>query len=162
MSISAAGANLLHGAWQNRLRLIVGPQGYQPYQRRSLQTIVLYEAKRIIRPLLTRLRPFQKRVLLLEEVYKLLDAIPSDFLNPHQKEQILWRTQKGGKQIDDVRAWQRTKIIERDLVKTIREFKSFLALSTLGRRHQECVNMFVQASYVSAWSKWKAEESGAL
>lgn len=148
MSISANGATLLHGAWQNRLRLIIGPQGYMPFQRRSLQTIVLYEAKRIIRPLLSRLRPFQKRALLLGQVYKLLDAIPLDFLNPHQKEQILWRTQKDGKQIDDVTAWKRTKIIERDLVKTVREFKAFLAI---GRTHQESVDMFVQATYVSPW-----------
>lgn len=147
MSTGVAGAVVDHGAWQDRLRLIVGPEGYQLYMRRSLQTIILYEAKRIIRPRLSHLRPFQKRALLLEQVYMLLDAIPLDFLEPQQKEQILWRTQKDGKQLDDVTAWKRTKIIERDLAKTLKDFKPFTAH---GRTHQESVNMFVLAAYVSA------------
>jgi hypothetical protein len=145
--ISGAAQDLYHGAWQNRLKLIIGPLGYMCYMRRSLQTIMLYEAKRCIRSRLSGLRPFQKRALLLGQVYKLLDAIPLDLLNPHQKEQILWRTQKDGKQLDDVTAWKRAKIIERDLAKTLQEFKPF---PVQGTTHQESVNLFVQASYVSA------------
>lgn len=144
---STAGQDLYHGAWQNRLKLVIGTEGYMTYMRRSLQTIVLFEAKRCIGPRLASLRPFQKRTLLLEQVYRLLEAMPGAFLSPYEKEQILWRTQKDGKQLDDVTAWKRAKIIERDLARTIKEFQRF---GVQGRTHQESVNLFVQFTYVSA------------
>jgi len=56
---------MFHTDWQDRLKVIVGPDGYEPYMRRSMQTVVLYEAKRCIKPRIARLRPFQKRALLM-------------------------------------------------------------------------------------------------
>jgi len=131
-------------AWQNRLKLIIGPRGYQNYMRRSMQTVVLHEAKRSIVSRLPPLRPFQKRALLLGQVYNLLEQL--DVLSPEEKEAVLWRTQKNRVQIDDMTAWKRTKIIERDLAKLREQIRSY---EHPRRTHQESVNMLVQASYVS-------------
>jgi hypothetical protein len=86
--------------WQDRLQAILGPGGYaDSYMRRSLQTVLLFEAMRCIQPHLDKLRPFQKRALLLMQVHKLLDSL--DFLSPQQKEEVLWRTQKTGETLTD-------------------------------------------------------------
>lgn len=136
--------SMFHGAWQDRLKLIMGSVGYQAYMRRSLQTVVLYEAKRCIAPRIPRLRPFQKRALLLNMIYNILRKI--DFLSASEKEAVLWKTQRSQEQLDPVTAWKRCKIIERDLSKLLSDFPPFVAP---GRPHSSSVDMLVQDMYVS-------------
>jgi len=133
-----------HSVWQNRLKLIVGPMGYQSYMRRSMQTVLLYEAKRCILPRISRLRPFQKRALLMSMIYSILREI--DFLTPSEKEAVLWKTQRSQEQLDPVTAWKRCKIIERDLGKLCQQLTRYIEAS---RTHQQSVNLLVQHLYVS-------------
>ena len=131
--------------WQSRVQLILGPAGCQTYMRRSLQTAVLYAAKHTIAPRLPRLRPFQKRALLMTQVVYLLDTTALDFLSPTQKEAVLWRTEKHRVQLDEVTAWKRCKIVERDLAKLRAQFLSYIHPT---RTHQQSVDRLVQDAYV--------------
>lgn len=126
------------------MKLIVGPMGYQSYMRRSMQTVLLYEAKRCILPRISRLRPFQKRVLLMTMTYNILRDI--DILTPSEKEAVLWKTQRSQQQLDPVTAWKRCKIIERDLGKLCQQLAQYVEAS---RTHQQSVNLLVQHLYVS-------------
>ena len=135
---------MVHSVWQERLKRIIGPTGYQPYMRRSMQTIVLYEAKRCIAPRVSRLRPFQKRALLLSIVYSVLREI--DFMTSSDKEAVLWKTQRSREQLDDVTAWKRCKIIQRDLNKLLLEIPQY---TVPGRPHGIAVDMMVQGMFVS-------------
>ena len=135
---------MFHNGWQERLKRIIGPTGYQPYMRRSMQTIVLYEAKRCITPRLSRLRPFQKRALLLSMVHNVLWEI--DFMTAADKESVLWKTQRSREQLDAVTAWKRCKIIQRDLDKLLLEIPRYMAPM---RPHSVAVEMMVQAMFVS-------------
>ena len=137
---------MFHSAWQNRLKLIIGPVGYQSYMRRSLQTVILFEAKRCISPRLSTLRPFQKRALLMTTVNHILREI--DFLTASEKEAVLWKTQRRQEQLDDATAWKRCKIVERELVKLCQQLTRYIEPT---RTHQLSVNMLVQELYVSRW-----------
>jgi len=112
--------------------------------RRSLQTIVLHEAKRCIEPRVSRLRPFQKRALLMSMVFHIMREI--DFLKPSEKEAVLWKTQRRQEQIDPVTAWKRCKIIERDLGKLLQQLQPY---SRPNRTHQQSINVLVQDLFVS-------------
>ena len=135
---------MFHNGWQERLKRIIGPTGYQPYMRRSMHTIVLYEAKRCITPRLSRLRPFQKRALLLSMVHNVLWEI--DFMTAADKESVLWKTQRSREQLDAVTAWKRCKLIQRDLDKLLLEIPRYMAPM---RPHSVAVEMMVQAMFVS-------------
>jgi len=135
---------MFHSDWQDRLKLIIGPDGYEPYMRRSMQTVVLYEAKRCIKPRIARLRPFQKRALLMSMMYSILREI--DFMSPSDKEAVLWKTQRSQEQLDPVTAWKRCKIIERDLGKLLKMMPQYMQLA---RSHQMAVNLMVQDLFVS-------------
>jgi hypothetical protein len=131
--------------WQERLKKILGPGGYaDSYMRRSMQTVVLYEAMRCIQPHLEILRPFQKRALLWMQVHKLLDSL--DFLTPQQKKEVLWRTQKKGEHLNDESAWSRAKTNEKYLRKTVQEIGPFIVA---GQSHQQAVDAMVRQAYVS-------------
>ena len=109
-----------------------------------MQTVVLKEAQRCIAPRVPRLRPFQKRALLMSMVYSILGEI--DFMTPREKEAVLWKTQTSQEQLDPVTAWKRCKIIARDLDKLIRLMPRYMAP---GRPHHVSVDMLVQALFVS-------------
>jgi hypothetical protein len=48
--------------FQERLKTLIGQRGYEPSMRRSLQSVVLQEAKRCVAPRFSSLRPFQRKV----------------------------------------------------------------------------------------------------
>ena len=137
--------HMLHSAWQDRLKPIIGAVGYQSYMRRSMQTVVLYEAQRCIAPRVSRLRPFQKRALLMSMVYNILSEI--DFMTPSDKEAVLWKTQRSQEQLDPATAWKRCRIIERDLNKLLRQMPKF---ASPDRPHGVAVDMLVQTIFVSS------------
>lgn len=78
-----------NATWQGRLKAAIGPRGYHIGMRRSLQTIILYEAKRAIEPRLKTLRPYQRKAAFMEQCFFLLDSL--DFIFANQKVEILWR-----------------------------------------------------------------------
>lgn len=67
--------------WLERLILLVGPRGYHDCMRRSLQSVILYEAKRCIEDELPNLKPFQRKIALMDQANGLIDSLP--FLLPH-------------------------------------------------------------------------------
>ena len=136
---------MFHRAWQERLKLIIGSHGYQPYMRRSMQTVVLYEAKRCIAPRLSRLRSFQRRALLMSMVCNILSEI--DFIAPTDKEAVLWKTQRSEEQLDPLTAWNRCKIIDRSLNKLLLQIPPFMSPE---RPHMISVDMLVQSMFVSS------------
>lgn len=77
--------------WNDRLKDFFGPKGYDSAtMRRSLQMIVLFEAKRCSAKALATMKPFQRKAAYLDQCKALVESM--DLLFPHQKPEILWRT----------------------------------------------------------------------
>ena len=74
---------------------------------------ILYEAKRCVAGRLPSLRPFQRKAAFMGQAFALLDSL--DFLYPHQKAEILWRTASSKEQLDAEVAWKRAKCVEKEL-----------------------------------------------
>jgi hypothetical protein len=132
--------------FQERLKAVVGPRGYEPSMRRSLQSAILYEAKRCIAPRFQSLRPFQRKVAFMDQANALIDSL--DFVLEHQKREILWRTATSKEQLLPDFAWKRLKLIEKEcelIAKT--KVKPFLAR---GRTHEESCDLLIQSLYVSS------------
>lgn len=81
-----------NNTWQARLKDAMGPRGYHIGMRRSLQTIILYEARRAIEPRLKSLRPYQRKAAFMEQCFFLLDSL--DFIFANQKVEVLWRVSR--------------------------------------------------------------------
>ena len=125
--------------WQDRLKAVIGPRGYENCMRRSLQTAILYEAKRCVAHRLPSLRPFQRKAAFMDQAFALLDSL--DFLYPHQKAEILWRTASSKEQLDADIAWKREKGIEKELAVLSANIKPFVPKA---KTHEEAVNLLVQ------------------
>jgi hypothetical protein len=67
--------------------------------RRSLQAIVLYEAKRCASRALATMKPFQRKVAFLDQCQALVDSLDL-VLYPHQKAEVLWRTATSKEQVN--------------------------------------------------------------
>lgn len=128
--------------WQDRLKAVIGPRGYENCMRRSLQTAILYEAKRCVAHRLPSLRPFQRKAAFMDQAFALLDSL--DFLYPHQKAEILWRTASSKEQLDADIAWKREKGIEKELAVLSATIKPFVPKA---KTHEEAVNLLVQDMY---------------
>ena len=66
--------------FEDKLKEAMGEKGYGYQMRRSIQTVILYEANRIIKPKLPPLRPFQRKLAFTDQAKTLiaeLDCIPS-------------------------------------------------------------------------------------
>jgi hypothetical protein len=113
--------------------------------RRSLQSIILCEAKRCIAPRFGSLRPFQRKCAFMDQAHALIESL--DFLLDHHKDEILWRTATSKEQLQPDFAWKRMKLIEKEM-ETIAnsKIKPFLAR---GRAHEEACDLLVQSLFVS-------------
>ena len=130
--------------WHDRLKNAIGDRGYHSSMRRSLQTVILYEAKRAIEPRLRSLRPYQRKAAFMEQCSFLLESL--DFVFANQKQEIMWRTMTSRVPLDGTVAWTRLKSINKEL-KTLSELaKPFIAH---GRSHNEVVDLLVQSLFVS-------------
>ena len=130
--------------WQERLKVAIGPRGYDSCMRRSLQTVLLYEAKRCIEPKLPNLRPFQRRSAHIDQMLALLESLT--FVLPHQKEEVLWRTASSKEPLTPEIAWKRAKSIDNELEKISKAVKPFIVA---GKTHNEIVDMLVQSLFES-------------
>jgi hypothetical protein len=131
--------------WHDRLKAIIGPRGYHPCMRRSLQTVILYEAKRAVEPRLKTLRPYQRKAAFMEQCSFLLESL--DFVTPTQKEEVLWRTMTSRLPLDGTVAWTRLKSVGKELKDLADQIKAFTAP---GRSHREAIDRLVQSLFVSA------------
>jgi hypothetical protein len=113
--------------------------------RRSLQSIVLYEAKRCVEPQLHTLRPFQRKLAMMDQIYALVHSL--DFLYPHQRQEILWRTATSKEPISPEIAWKRQQLITKELKKLSDQIHPFLSPE---RTHEESVDLLEQNLFVRA------------
>jgi hypothetical protein len=132
-------------SWHDRLKNIVEThRGYEPTMRRSIQTCILYEAKRIVTPVLDTLRPFQRRYAFMDQALALLASL--DFVPPQHKEEIMWRTMSSKEALSPDVAWKRAQLIDRELKDLGELIKPFC---TPERTHEQACNTLVRDLYVS-------------
>uniref|UniRef100_A0A7S3P449 Uncharacterized protein n=1 Tax=Amphora coffeiformis TaxID=265554 RepID=A0A7S3P449_9STRA len=132
-------------SWLERLTLLVGPRGYHDCMRRSLQSVILFEAKRCIEEELPNLKPFQRKIALMDQANGLIESLP--FLMPHQREEILWRTATSKEQLNGDIAYKRIQQINKELQKLAKEIKKFI---TPESTHQDWVNHLEQFLFESS------------
>lgn len=130
--------------WQGRIKAHLGPRGYQGSMRRSIQTLVLYEAKRTIEPRLKTLRAHQRKEAFMEQCFQLLETL--DFIPTHLRDDVLLRTMTSRVNLDGETAWARLKGVHRELDSMAIKIKPFLGP---GRTHNEAVDLMVQDLFVS-------------
>lgn len=129
--------------FQERIKAVIGPRGYEGVMRRSLQSVILYEAKRCIAPRFGSLRPFQRKCAFMDQAHALIDSL--DFLLEHHKAEILWRTATSKEQLQPDFAWKRMKLIEKEMEMIANsKIKPFLAR---GRAHEEACDLLVQSLF---------------
>lgn len=130
--------------FQDRFKQTIGERGYETSMRRSIQTVILYEAHRCIANRLPSMRPFQRKLAFFDQVQALVDA--TGFM-PHQRQEIMWRTGTSKEAMNAETAWKRLKLIEKEIEKLQEKIKP---LCEDGRGHDEIMNSFVQQQFVSA------------
>lgn len=120
-----------------------GPSGYENCMRRSLQTVILYEANRCISSALPTLRPFQRKLAYLDMANALVNSI--DALMPHQKVEVLWRTGTSKEPMNAETAWKRRKLLNKEL----ENIKDFVTPLLVGRTHDQALDAFIQQQFES-------------
>jgi len=110
--------------------------------RRSVQTLILYEAHRCIEPRLSALRPFQRKLAFWDQAVALLKQ--SDLL-PHQREEVLWRTGSSKEPMNAETAWKRFKLVQKEIDVLIKEKIS--PLFSEDKTHKELYSEFVQRQF---------------
>lgn len=147
----------------------MGERGYENCMRRSVQTVILFEANRCLQSRLQTLRPFQRKIAFFDQAKALVDQCD---LLPHQREEVMWRTgtSKEPMAIETVslfflkgssnlfhfshilesilstkkKAWKRMKLIEKELEKLLDKVRP---LFREGMSHEECCNEFIQKQF---------------
>lgn len=135
--------------WRQRLIALIGPTGYSPIMRRSLQSLLLFEAKRSISHRLGDLRPYQRKSAFLDHVHYLLNCLgPNFFLSSKHQVQVLYRTMASRVPLDGDTAWGKLKSIFREL-KALNEL--IVPFVNRSSSHKESVDRLVQYLFVSEW-----------
>ena len=129
--------------FQERFKQALGERGYEAGMRRSVQTVLLYEAHRCIADRLASLRPFQRKLAFMDQATALVDSTE---LLSHQKEEIMWRTGTSKEPMAPETAWKRMKLIEKELEKVQEKVKT---LCENGLSHDASCDLFIQQQYVS-------------
>jgi hypothetical protein len=122
-------------------------RGYEHCMRRSVQTVILYEAHRCISDKLPSLRPFQRKLAFFDQAMALIEA--SELL-PHQRDEIMWRTGTSKEPMQPDTAWKRMKLIEKEVEKLIEKVKPCVGN---GKTHEEVCDEYIQQQYVSRSSE---------
>lgn len=112
--------------------------------RRSVQTVILYEAHRCIASRVQSLRPFQRKLAMWDQAIAL---VKQSELLPHQREEVLWRTGTSKALLDADTAWKRMKISEKELEKLINERVKPCFVS--GMSHSDLYKEFIQNQFES-------------
>jgi hypothetical protein len=133
------------GTWEAIVTNGCGPQGYENCMRRSLQTIVLYEANRCISSALPTLRPFQRKLAYIDMANALVDSLSC--LMAHQKAEVLWRTGTSKEPMNPETAWKRRKLLNKELD----NIKDAVTPLLTGRSHDEAIDAYIQLQFVSLY-----------
>mmetsp|Transcript_2876 Transcript_2876/g.4192 ORF Transcript_2876/g.4192 Transcript_2876/m.4192 type:complete len:337 (+) Transcript_2876:357-1367(+) len=129
-------------SFADRLRMAMGPGGYDNSMRRSIQTACLYEARRCLKDRMPGLRPFQRKVALLDVAQYLLKS--ADYLNAQVKEEVMYRTATSKELLNTDVAWKRMKLIEREVQQLINKMKPHL---TAENTTDQACEAFIQTQY---------------
>lgn len=133
--------------WEQRLQEVFGPRGYENCMRRSLQTVILYEANRCLLSHIPSLRPFQRKLAYIDMANALCASVPG--LLDHQKKEVMWRTGTSREPMQADTAWKRRKLLNKELEKIGNGVRP---LMVQGRTHQQACDAYVQQMYVSSCS----------
>lgn len=120
---------------------------YKSCMRRSLQSVVLYEADRCLLPRYPQLRPFQKKYALIATAMGLLKTL--DFLNDFQRQEVMFRTNSSKEPLAADLAWRRMKLITREVHQTIvPKAKAVIEKEeNRGKTHDEICDLALQLMY---------------
>lgn len=125
--------------------------------RRSVQTVVLYEANRCLKERYSLLRPFQRKVALYDTSRDIIETL--DFIPIYQRMQIMFRTSKAKVPLTPELTWRKMKVIDRELTrKVIPKVKPFLEET---KTHEEICNSFIQSEYEDHATTVKGTQSPA-
>jgi len=130
--------------FQARIEAELGPRGYENCMRRSVQSVVLYEAHRCVSPQLTSLRPFQRKLAFFDQANALLESLT--FMHAHQKSEVMWRTATSKEIMQPDVAWKRRTLIERELSKLREKIKDHMDKS---KNHNVACDAMAQVMYES-------------
>jgi len=116
---------------------------YSISMRRSVQTVVLYEANRCLHNHYGHLKPFQRKTALLDTAKDLVNSL--SFVPLYQRMEIMFRTAAGKIALSPELAWRRMKLINREIKKTI--CPKISKLSEGCSSHDELCENFLQEEY---------------
>jgi len=141
-SILAPPANVSGDTFVSRVYLAIGRR-YSVSMRRSVQTVVLYEANRCLSNHYGHLKPFQRKAALLDTAKDIVNSL--SFIPIYQRIEIMFRTATGKLLLSPELAWRRMKIINRDIRKTI--IPKIPILIDGCKNHDELCTKFLQHEY---------------
>jgi len=121
---------------------------YEPYMRRSLQSLVLYEANRCLEQRYAQLRPFQRKFALHATASELLQDL--GFLDFYQRQEIMFRTIASKEPLAPDLAWRRMKLITREIGASILTpaYRAVLASDEhADKSHDERCDLLLQLMY---------------
>ena len=140
--------------FQTRLKSLMRGT-YLPNMRRSVQTVVLYEADRCLKAQYKQLRPFQRKIALHDAATDLASTL--DWVPGGHKSEVMFRTASGKKPLSSELAWRRMKLIDREIAKTIIPgVKPFMGP---GVTHQQACDAYIQSQF-NIISKSKVDNDG--
>ena len=129
---------------QTRLKSIMNGT-YNPSMRRSVQTIVLYEADRCLKSVYKQLRPFQRKIALYDCAADLVNTL--DWIPGGHRMEVMYRTASGKTPLSPDLAWRRMKLIDREIAKTIIPgVKPFICPELT---HQQACDAYIESQYQS-------------
>jgi len=141
-SVLTPPANVSADTFVSRVYLAIGRR-YSVSMRRSVQTVVLYEANRCLSNHYGHLKPFQRKAALLDTAKDLVNSL--SFIPIYQRMEIMFRTATGKLLLSPELAWRRMKIINRDIRKTITPKINMLIEGC--KSHDELCKKFLQHEY---------------
>jgi len=102
--------------FQNRVRDAFKGK-YAQVMRRSLQSIVLWEAHRSLESQYAKLRPFQRKYALYATAVELLKTL--DFLDYYQRQEVMFRTIASREPTPVDVTWKRMRVLEREVASAV-------------------------------------------
>mmetsp|Transcript_14629 Transcript_14629/g.14108 ORF Transcript_14629/g.14108 Transcript_14629/m.14108 type:complete len:333 (-) Transcript_14629:83-1081(-) len=129
-------------SFPDRLADAIGGR-YSAAMRRSVQTVVLYEANRCLKDRYSALRPFQRKIALYDTAVDLINSF--EVIPPYLRTEIMYRTASSKLPLSADLAWRRMKLIDREIQKIIiPKIKPFLESD---KDHKDICSEFIQDQY---------------
>jgi len=126
----------------DRLSAAIGGR-YDPAMRRSVQTVVMYEANRMLQDQYDSLRPFQRKSILFETCKELLNSL--EFIPEYLRAEILYRTVTSKIPLTPELVWRRMKVIDKEISKSI--LSAITPFLKEGKSHDDVCEDFIQHQY---------------